>query len=96
MMGLMLLTGILGMGIGNFLFAQSMRTIPATIAAAALTACPLISMTCGALFLHEPVTSYLLIGGPLTSVGVAVAFLSMSEPGGSSLAESAAQSVENA
>lgn len=75
---LLLLTGVLGLGVGNFLFAQSMRTIPASIGAAALTICPLLSMTCGTLFLHEPITAYLLVGGPLTSLGVAIAFLSMS------------------
>lgn len=77
---LMLLTGILGLGLGNFLFAQSMRTIPASIAAAVLTVSPLISLACGAMFLHEPVTPYLLAGGPLTSFGVAAAFLSMARP----------------
>jgi drug/metabolite transporter (DMT)-like permease len=77
MLGLMILTGVLGLGVGNFLFAHSMRTIPASIGAAALPACPLISLTMGTIFLHEPLTPYLLIGGPLTSLGVAVAFLSM-------------------
>jgi len=78
MLALMLLTGILGMGLANVLFAQAMRTIPASVGAAVLAVNPLIAFVAASLLLHEPVTVYLLFGAPLTSGGVALAFLSMS------------------
>jgi drug/metabolite transporter (DMT)-like permease len=71
-----ILTGALGLGLGNHLFARTMRTIPASIGAAAITACPMISLVASALLLHEPVTTYLLIGAPLTCAGIAIAVLS--------------------
>ena len=71
-----ILTGALGLGLGNHLFARTMRTIPASIGAAAITACPMISLGASALLLHEPVTTYLLIGAPLTCAGIAIAVLS--------------------
>ncbi len=77
MLALMLVTGILGMGVGNYLFARSMRTIPASVAGAAVTANPLIALVAASLFLHEPATLYMLIGAPLTTAGVAGAFLTL-------------------
>jgi drug/metabolite transporter (DMT)-like permease len=72
----LVLTGLLGMGLGNVLFTESMRTITASVGAASLAACPLLSLAGATLFLHEPASIYLLIGGPLTCVGVAAAMSS--------------------
>lgn len=69
----LILTGILGMGLGNVLFTESMRTITAAAAAASLAVCPLISLVSAALLLREPTSAYLLVGAPLTCAGVAAA-----------------------
>jgi drug/metabolite transporter (DMT)-like permease len=72
----LLLTGLLGMGLGNVLFTESMRTITVSVGAALSAASPLISLTAAALLLHEPVSVYLLIGGPATCLGVTAAIIS--------------------
>jgi drug/metabolite transporter (DMT)-like permease len=72
----LLLTGLLGMGLGNVLFTESMRTITVSVGAALSAASPLISLTAAALLLHEPVSAYLLIGGPATCLGVTAAIIS--------------------
>jgi len=72
----LVLTGLLGMGLGNVLFTESMRTVTASVAAASLAACPLLSLVCATLLLHEPATAYLLVGAPLTCAGVVAAILS--------------------
>ncbi len=71
MFGLLVLTGLVGMGLGNALFTESVRTITASLAAAALAAAPLVSLTCAAALLGEPTSWYLLLGSPLTCAGVA-------------------------
>ena len=73
---LMVVTGLVGLGLGNLLFAHSMRTIPASIGAAALTASSMVSLVSAAVLLREPTTLYLLLGAPLTCGGVALAVLS--------------------
>jgi drug/metabolite transporter (DMT)-like permease len=75
MFGLLVLTGLLGMGLGNALFTESVRTITASLAAAALAAAPLVSLTSATLLLGEPTSWYLLLGSPLTCAGVAAVVL---------------------
>jgi drug/metabolite transporter (DMT)-like permease len=72
------LTGLLGMGLGNVLFAEAMRTLTASVGAVALAASPLVSLLSAVLFLHEPISVYLMIGAPLTCAGVAAAVVSES------------------
>jgi drug/metabolite transporter (DMT)-like permease len=76
MFAALILTGLLGLGLGNVLFTESMRTVTASIGAAALAACPMLSLLCAALLLHEPTGAYLLAGAPLTCIGVAAAIAS--------------------
>ncbi len=79
MLAALILTGLIGMGLGNVLFTEAMRTVTASVGAAALAACPMVSLVCAALMLHEPTSAYLLAGAPLTCIGVAAAIVS--EPG---------------
>ncbi len=72
----LLLTGLLGMGLGNVLFTESMRTITVSVGAALSAASPLISLVAAALLLHEPVSAYLLLGAPVTCLGVTAAIVS--------------------
>jgi drug/metabolite transporter (DMT)-like permease len=72
----LLLTGLLGMGLGNVLFTESMRTITVSVGAALSAASPLISLIAAARLLHEPVSAYLLIGAPATCLGVTAAIVS--------------------
>jgi drug/metabolite transporter (DMT)-like permease len=76
MLAALILTGLIGMGLGNVLFTEAMRTVTASVGAAALAACPMVSLVCAALMLHEPTSAYLLAGAPLTCMGVAAAIAS--------------------
>lgn len=87
LLGALLLTGLLGMGLGNVLFTESMRTLTASVGAASSAASPLISLLGATLWLHEPLSLCLLIGAPVTCLGVTAAILS--EPSAARVATSA-------
>jgi O-acetylserine/cysteine efflux transporter len=72
----LLLTGLLGMGLGNVLFTESMRTVTVSVGAALSATSPLIALVAAALLLHEPVSAYLLAGAPITCLGVTAAVAS--------------------
>jgi drug/metabolite transporter (DMT)-like permease len=76
MLAALILTGLIGMGLGNVLFTESVRTVTASVGAAALAACPMVSLVCATLMLHEPTSAYLLAGAPLICAGVAAAIVS--------------------
>jgi drug/metabolite transporter (DMT)-like permease len=72
----LLLTGLLGMGLGNVLFTESMRTVTVSVGAALSATAPLISLIAATVLLREPVSAYLLAGAPITCLGVAAAIAS--------------------
>lgn len=80
MLAVLIITGAVGMGLGNMLFTEAMRTISASAAAASLAVCPLVSLAAASAILHEPVSGYLIAGAPLTCVGVAAAIAAEPAP----------------